>query len=209
MSNDYAASRVVPVASLEEYFRDAVHGALDHQHVQVADQTEHYVVKLLTLFARSDALHADSPGQATRRPLASMLADAADAATPDARCHALQRLGDVSLFVAGFFAGSFARKLVDVDYYIGMGGRAYGSLASAVARGPRRSLSQVFAELAEKFQPLVDALNEIADAGPARSDQDLLRLYEIWIKTGSPRARGLLQRAGVTPAVAAVGLRVQ
>jgi hypothetical protein len=209
MSTDDAVNRVLPVASLQEYFRDAVHGALDHQHVHVADQTEHYVVNVLTLFARADALHEDSTGKATRRPLSSLLADAAGASTADARCHALQRLGDVSLFVAGFFAGSFARKLVDVDYYIGMGGRAYGTLAGTVVRGPRRVLAQVFAELAEKFQPVVDALNEVADAGPMRTDQDVLRLYEIWIKTGSTRARNLLSQAGVTPVTAAIGTRTQ
>ncbi len=209
MSNTHVPNRVMPVRSLEEYFRDAVHGALDHQHLRVTDHTEHYVVKLLTLFARADALHADSPGRAVRRPLAGMLVDAVEAPSPEARHHALQRLGDVSLFVAGFFAGSFARRLVDVDYYIGMGGRAYGTLAGALVRGPRRALSGVFAELAEKFQPLVDALQEVADAGPARSDQDVLRLYEMWIKTGSARARGLLAEAGITPTTAALGLRTQ
>jgi len=35
----------------------------------------------------------------------------------------LQRLGDVSLFIAGFFARSFARKLIDIDYHIAMGQR--------------------------------------------------------------------------------------
>jgi len=34
-----------------------------------------------------------------------------------------------------------------------------------------------------------------------------LRLYEIWMKTGSPRAHGLLRGLGVQPAAAAVGAR--
>ena len=45
-----------------------------------------------------------------------------------------QRLGDVSLFIAGFFARSFARKLIDVDYHIAMGGNAYSSLADTLQR---------------------------------------------------------------------------
>ena len=56
---------------------------------------------------------------------------------PSERNRALQRLGDVSLFIAGFFAGSFARKLVDIDYHIAMGGRAYGSLADLHEPRPR------------------------------------------------------------------------
>ena len=51
-----AARRVVPVANLREFFRDTLHGALVRQHLAVEDQTEHYVVNLLTLFARSEAL---------------------------------------------------------------------------------------------------------------------------------------------------------
>ncbi len=101
------------------------------------------------------------------------------------------------LFIAGFFAQSFARKLVDVDYHISMGGQAYSSLASSMARGRRAVLAQVFAELAAKFQPMVDALNEISEASCQHSQRDLLRLYELWLKTGSRRAHRTLQQLGV------------
>ena len=78
-----------------------------------------------------------------------------------------------------------------------MGGCAYGTLAIGLARGRRQVLSSVFAELAAKFQPLVDALAEIGDSARRYTQADVLRLYEIWLKTGSPRARGLLQQLGV------------
>ena len=64
-----------------------------------------------------------------------MLSDALEAPTAQERERGLQRLGDVSLFMAGFFAHSFARKLIDIDYHIAMGGRAYGTLAGGLARG--------------------------------------------------------------------------
>ena len=60
----------------------------------------------------------------------------------------------------------------------------------------------MFAELARKFQPLVDALGEISDSARIWSQHDILRLYEIWLKTGSRRAHGLLQQLGVTPSPA-------
>jgi hypothetical protein len=109
----------------------------------------------------------------------------------------------VSLFIAGFFAQSFARKLVDIDYHIAMGGRAYGSLADAMNRGPSRVLGGVFAELAAKFQPLVDALNELSETSYRHTDKDILRLYEVWLKTGSRRAQGLLRGLGVEPTAGA------
>src|SRR5213592_3155619 len=81
-----------------------------------------------------------------------------------------------------------------------IGGRAYGALARSHERRRRLEPARVFAELAAKFQPLVDALGEIADAAYVFSQRDILRLYEIWLKTESARARRLLRRLGVEPA---------
>jgi hypothetical protein len=78
-----------------------------------------------------------------------------------------------------------------------MGGRAYGALAESLARGRRRVLGQVYAELATKFMPMVDALGEVSDSGRVFSEADILRLYEIWLRTGSPRAREQLGKLGV------------
>jgi hypothetical protein len=57
----------------------------------------------------------------------------------------------------------------------------------------------VFLELAQKFQRLVDVLNDVAEMAHTHTDRDILRLYEIWLKTGSPRAFAILQRLGVRP----------
>jgi hypothetical protein len=200
---------LVPVANLREFFRDALQSTFAKQHLSVEDQTEHYVVNLLTLFARSEALYERTPSGTRLKPLVVMLSEALEAPSPQARHRGLQRLGDVSLFVAGFFAQSFARKLIDIDYHIAMGGRAYGTLAAAHARGPRRVLGAVFAELASKFQPLVDALNELAESAYRHSDRDILRLYEIWLKTGSRRSYQILERLGVHPTAASRGALVQ
>jgi hypothetical protein len=198
--------RVVPVANLQEFFRDTLHGALERQHLAVEDQTEHYVVNLLTLFARSEALYEGAPRGARLKPLALMLCEALEAQSGAGRERALQRLGDVSLFVAGFFARSFAARLVDIDYHIAMGGCAYGTLAQSCARGRSRVLGAVFAELSAKFQPLVDALNDISEAAYRHSDRDILRLYELWLKTGSARCYSLLERLGVAPTRAGGGI---
>jgi len=201
-----AARRVLPVANLREFFRDTLHGALVRQHLAVEDQTEHYVVNLLTLFARSEALYEHTADGVRLKPLVVMLCEALEASGAAARNRSLQRLGDVSLFVAGFFARGFAAKLIDIDYHIAMGGRAYAALAHSTQHGPGRVLAAVFAELAEKFQPMVDALNEVSEGSYRHSDQDILRLYELWLKSGSARCYGLLRRLGVDPTRAG-GLR--
>jgi hypothetical protein len=198
MQHTPPADGVLTVANLREYFHDALHGALMHQHIAVEDQTEQYVVNLLTLFSRSEHLYEHTADGVRLKPLVQMLTEALEAPSAAERERGLQRLGDVSLFIAGFFAHSFARKLVDIDYHIAMGGRAYAALACGLARGRRQVLARVYAELAAKFLPLVDALGEISDCARRYTQADILRLYEIWLKTGSPRARGLLERLGVT-----------
>ena len=192
--------RVVQVQNLTDYFRTSIDGVISRQGVDVDPHAAHYVVNLLTLFSRSEELYEDTGESYGLRPLALMMADAAEAPTAVARNHALQRIGDVALFISGFFADSLANKAVDVDYYIYMGGNAYGSLSEEV-RGTFRgnAFADIYRELAVKFQVLVDVLNEVRDEARSESDRDLLRTYEIWLKTGSRRAKKLLADNGVIP----------
>ena len=190
-------TRVMCVRNLQDYFRTSIDDVVTRQQVDIDPHAAHYVVNMLTLFSRSDELYEDDGEVYGLRPLALMLADAADADTVEHRNQLLQRIGDVALFISGFFSDGLAYKAVDVDYYIQMGGNAYGSLSDEVRGTFRgRAVADVFHELAIKFQLVVDVLNEISD-GP--SDRDLLRAYEVWRRTGSRRAEQLLKKNGVVP----------
>src|SRR5258707_3270121 len=198
-----SAGPLVAVSSLREFFRDAFHTASQHQHLDSDEQAEQCVVNLPTMFSRAGALYERTPDGLRIKPLAHMLADALEAPSASARQRGLQRLGDVSLFIAGFFARSFARKLIDIDYHIAMGGNAYSSLADTLQRSlSGRCVAAVYAQLSQKIQGLVDALNEVSDMSYRYSDADILRLYVIWIKTGRPRTPGLLRQLVVQPVVA-------
>ena len=120
---------LLTVSDVREFFREALAAALEQQRLQVTDHTEHYVVNLLAMFARTEALFEPGPDGTKLKPLALLFADALETPDGERRFRALQRLGDVALFVSGFLASGFPRRLVDVDYHIAMGGRAYGALA--------------------------------------------------------------------------------
>lgn len=200
MMLDTATGQVLPVKNLRDYFRQSIDEAMDRQGVNVDSHATHYVVNLLTIFSRSEELYEDRGDIYGLRPLALMMADAIDAKSAAQRNFALQRIGDVALFIAGFFADSLAHKLVDLDYYIYMGGSAYGSLSDEVRGTTRgRALAGVYAELAAKFQIVVDVLNDVRESTRQSSDIDLLRTYEVWLKTGSRRAAALLRQNGVVP----------
>ncbi|MFT5501931.1 MAG: hypothetical protein ACI88G_002072 [Woeseiaceae bacterium] len=200
MTTRATSGRVVPVHNLRDYFRESVESAIGNQGVDVDPHAAHYVVNLLTLFSRSDDLYEDQGDTYGLKPLALMLADAAEADSAAVRNFSLQRIGDVALFISGFFADSLANRLVDIDYYVCMGGNAYGSLSDEIrgtARG--KALCDVYRELAQKFQIVVDVLNEVKDGARESSDIDVLRTYEVWLRTGSKRAAALLRQTGVIP----------
>ncbi|NND45139.1 MAG: hypothetical protein HKN58_07430 [Xanthomonadales bacterium] len=185
---------------MQEFFHSSITDVVERQRVEIDPHAAHYVVNLLTLFSRSTELYEEQPEYYGLRPLALMLAEAAHAERLDQRNYLLQRIGDVALFIAGFFADGLAGKAVDIDYYIYMGGNAYDSLSDEIRGTVRgRAFAPVYRELADKFQVLVDVLNEVADGARESSDVDLLRAYEVWLKTGSKRAEALLRQSGVEP----------
>ncbi|MGI9303398.1 MAG: hypothetical protein ACR2RB_11935 [Gammaproteobacteria bacterium] len=184
---------VIANANVREFFHESIGAAMTNQGIEADDHTVYYVVNLLTGFTRADYQRGWH-----RRPLAFLLKQAIECDSTGESNQALKRLGDVALFVSGFFANSLNRKLVDVDYYIAMGGNAYGSLSERV-RGTSRGqvFSDIFSELAAKFQDFVDVLGEVSEQACSESDRDILRLYERWRRTGSKRAERQLRELGI------------
>jgi hypothetical protein len=186
--------------SAVEYFKELVDGALTHQGLATQELTAFYVVQLLTSFLQRPA----SGGADDRMPLAVRLAQALESGGVRQR-ESLRQIGDVSLFVSGFFSDSLHRKLVDVDYYVSIGGCAY----NALSRVETDTFSSVFAELGEKFVGFVDILSEVSERTSCASNADLLRLYERWLKTGSRRSGQLLAERGVVPNASIRSTRIQ
>ena len=186
--------------SAVEFFKDLVDRALAHQHLSANELTAYYVVQLLAGFAERPA--TGTPDDET--PLAVRLAAALERGGAQQRA-TLKQIGDVSLFVSGFFSDSLNRKLVDVDYYVSIGGCAY----NALSRYETDTFSPVFAELAEKFVGFVDVLSEVSERTSCTSNSDVLRLYEKWLKTGSRRSGQLLVERGVVPNASIRTNRVQ
>jgi hypothetical protein len=180
-----------------EYFKELVDDALARQQIGAGEMTAFYVVRLLAGFVRQPA----DPGD---QPLALRLARALDAGGVQQRT-CLQQIGDVSLFVSGFFSDSLRRKIVDVDYYVSIGGVAYATLG----RLETDTFSPVFAELAEKFVGFVDVLSEVSERTSCATNIDLLRLYERWLKTGSSRSGQLLIERGIVPNTSLKGTTIQ
>jgi hypothetical protein len=178
----------------QEFFRELVTGALTHRRLRVKDATEFYLVRLLERFLARDELYVEAPeGPSQVEPLALLLLRALEESRPRRR-EGLRRLGDTSLFVAGFFGDSLARSPVDTGYYVAMGEQAYHALS--VSPGPAGS-AELFGEMSVRFELFVDVLAEIAELQELRSNRGLVRLYERFLHTGSQRVAEQLRARGV------------
>lgn len=192
--------QLITETSLQEYFQTSLSDALENQKVKAGADTIHYVVGLLTSFARAEKLFDHTPDGMMIRPLALVYADAVEGKTVDERNRALRRLGDVALFISGIFSQSLNRCVVDVDYYVSMGGSAYSYLSDTMRATNRgRAMSGIYDELASKFVAFVDVLGEVSEGANCSNDIDVLRQYELWLRTGSTRAAERLRAAGIHP----------
>jgi hypothetical protein len=185
-----------------EYFKTQVEAACQRQGVQAHPLTAYYVVNLLTAFTHLDR---SATTMASNEPLGVKLVRALQSEGGANQRISLRQVGDLSLFISGFFADSLRRSLVDIDYYVALGGYAYGSLG----RAGDHPLAETFEELSAKFVAFVDVLSEVSERSALTTNTDLLRLYEKWQRTGSPRNGELLVERGLVPNAAVRRVRTQ
>ncbi len=190
-------SELVASLSLKEFFKSLLDEVIERQRVEIAEVTEFYLVNLLSEFARTDKLFSrEEDGRKEHEPLALLYHQALQQERTE-RIQTLRRLGDVSLYTAGFFSSALQSGLVGPDYYIQMGGTAYGQVA---ALAPAAGFAQVYRELRDKFRALVEVLEEISARGMVQAGPSgALKVYETWVRTGSDRLERVLVDAGMVP----------
>lgn len=176
---------------VQAFFGQHVTDAMRELRVETAAETQGYLVDLLSDFSIS-----------TRTPmlgesLAGLLQKAMDAKGPD-RLSRMRDLGDVALFICGFFPDSFDRRGLSRTYVVGMGGRAYLVVGQATRAQGRQA--EVFVELGGRFHDMARVLDEVRERTAMCTTGQIVRLYERWYRSGSPTLAARLRRRGVHPA---------
>lgn len=195
MSQQGSNSTVVVLDNPREFFGEKVESAFKRLKFNPFPLCREYLVGLLEHYVFSSNLfpHDDETGKARRETLAELWLRAQNAPTP-VRSELLKKLGDSSLYISGFFGDSLARKVVDIDYYVDMGGVAYAALASAAADEPS---GRMYGEFSSRFAAFVDVLTCISQDSCVQSNEDLLRLYDRYMATGSRIAEEQLAEKGL------------
>lgn len=174
------------VESPAEYFSEALGAALEKRKLEVTPHTNLYLVQLLQFYLMTENLDTDST-------LAESLLKAYQAERTT-KLEMLKKLGDTSLYISGFFGDSLRRKIIDIDYYADIGGSAYAALASEYGHDVR---AHVFSDISKRFLDYVDLLTCVSQSAQVQTNQDLLRLYERYVITGSELAKEQLLEKGI------------
>lgn len=195
MSHAHNGAKSILLESPREFFVDRVDQAIKRLKFEPLPLSRQYLVDLLEHFMFSHNLFPpdDETGRARRETLAELYLRAQNSPSP-LRLEILKKLGDSSLYISGFFGDSLNRKVVDIEYYVDMGGVAYHSLSSS-AQDER--MSQMFSEFATKFPEFVDVLTCISQESMIQTNGDLLKLYDRYIATGSKLAGEQLVEKGL------------
>lgn len=179
------------------FFSEVLTSALKNQGLTIEPETYVYIVNLMSRFMITDALFTvTEDGIRREETLALLLTNAVNESNTTQQKQKLQRLGDISLYTAGFLSDRLSKKIVDLDYYIGMGRQAYSALAKSDFE---KLMKNVFKELADRFPRLVDILLEVSQETSLHNSKDILRVYEMWLKTGSEQAEKNLKKVGIIP----------
>lgn len=197
-------SKSILILNPAEYFQGAVAGAVSSLKHEVSEHAQVYLVQLLGHYINTENFYPTDLEGNPADTLTQQLAVALEEDREAQKAKRLRQMGDFSLYVAGFFTDSLSRKLVDVDYYIGMGGAAYETVARLEEK---KSKAQLFLELSRKFPIFVEILAQISEEtgfNPA-NNKDLLRVYDLWVKTGSERLAKQLAKAGIVATTAKAG----
>lgn len=181
----------------DEFFQAQVALAIQNQKKQIKEFEESYLTNLLASHCQKSTLLEIENDE----PLIIALNKAQKATAHQEKIVLFRKLGDLTLFVAGFFPDSLKGKQINIKYYKTIGKSAYKNL-SVLERTSRQGAMffDLYENLANKFQLFMDILAEVSDnTMRADTDSDLFKLYDHWIKTKSPRALNLLRKANIVP----------
>lgn len=180
----------------EQHFSEVVKEACEHRQVKTAPVVEIYLVQLLRHYLDSRNLHHPFPEDSAEKPpqtFAEMYLTALNAENPKNK-EIMRVVADKALYLTGFFGDSLQRKIVDIDYYVDIGSAAYTNLHVWSKEDP---LSSVYKTFSNRFTEFVDVLSYISEKSQVQSDQNVLRLYDMYLRTGSELAREKLTELGV------------
>lgn len=183
--------------SPEEHFAEVVKEACTQRQVKSQPHIQAYLVQLLKYYLDSRNLHGpvveENSSEKPPQTFAEMYLQAINSEMTKKK-ELMRAVAERSLYLTGFFSDSFQRKIVHIDYYVEIGSAAYSNLSSWTKED---TLATVYKTFSKRFHDYVEVLNYVSEKAQIQADQNVLRLYDRYLRTGSDLAREKLTELGV------------
>ncbi len=185
----FMSSKQTLMKSADDFFHHLIGKGLCESGVDISPCAKNYLSELLQFYIFSDHLFSEvsSSGKKQIGSLAEMYlnSQASRKGSND-----LKKIGDMSLYISGFFRESLKRRLVSLDYYIQMGKNAYENLACFRDR-------DLFEELAHHFKDLVFAFFCIYKKSTLAHHNYIISLVDQYMDTHSHKVAQKLGHYGI------------
>lgn len=187
---------VVLHGNTELFFSELIDSAVSNQSLSIQEETRVYLLNLLSNNAKSPNIIKQSKARSyDNKPLSLLYLEALNERITTKRVM-LKFIGDYALYISGYFADSFNGKIIDQGNYIVLGSNAFGNLSRiAISSGS----SDLYLDIFERFSELVDILTEVSFDTMISSSEDLIKLYDRWLRTKSKiLERKLIEKGIIT-----------
>lgn len=115
----------------------------------------------------------------------------------------LAKLGDITLFMTGFFPERLTRKNMSLGYYIDLGKAAY---INAGNNQKEKALADIYINLAHRFTDYRNVLEHIDKKSMVErynkenlTPNEIVQLLDLWYYSGNKLALKRLNKLGITP----------
>ena len=150
-------------------------------HIELTEDLQSYLVFLLMRYAENTLLN--------EKPIAIDFLETLHQRGKIQQTH-LREVGDTCLIVSGFFPGFEETRLVQINYFVGMGQGAYSSLSHL----SQKTYAQLFHELSAGFVSMMDVLQTMREMSSDTPILTPLAAAELFSETQSKHALETLDR---------------
>lgn len=185
-------TKMISTKNLNEWFKDRILEETHSSSPAFSEETISYVVNLLVFYSRSQHFFEETQNGLSLPTLAFLYREAYEAKTPSKKLISLRRLGDASLFIGALFPEKLKQVGIKKDYYIGMGGGAYSTLAEQ-----NYGNSDVFNELSVRFPRLLQIIGAVCHKEVQFDAEEIFALYRRWQVSGDETLKRQLYSVGI------------
>jgi len=161
----------------EESFKSYVTEEIDSINSSLSFELKNYLSELLYFYLFSERLfdHKTTSGISCESLLVNLYKKTSKADTQE-KIYIFKKMGDLSLYISGFFRLAVEQRIVHISYYEDMGQSAYNYLATYY-----KERDNVFSSLSKEFKTLSEVLFYIQQKSEDKSNKNYLNICS---KTG-------------------------